>query len=86
MSSDKKLPSGIDLARQAGSTAHADLLEAFKEQLLIVFLKRVADDKGRFVIPVSEVDDTGQDLLSFSIVEDPFIGYKEFHFQLSKKD
>lgn len=32
---------GIDLARNAGAGIHADVLDDFKDQLLVVFLKRL---------------------------------------------
>jgi hypothetical protein len=56
---------------------HAAVIDALKEQLLIVFLKRVG---GKATIPVAEIDDTGGDLLSFRVDEN-----KNFHFELSKK-
>jgi hypothetical protein len=68
---------GIDLAREFGPE-HAALLDDFKNQLVIVLLKRLARD-GRVVIPVAEVDDTGQDIVKFSIVD------REFRFSLEKK-
>jgi len=62
---------GIDLARAAGSGLHADVLDDFKDQLLIVLLKRLAKD-GKVSIPVAEADDTGQDIVSFSINDGVF--------------
>lgn len=62
---------GIDLARAAGSGLHADVLDDFKDQLLIVLLKRLAKD-GRVSIPIAEADDTGQDVVSFSINDGAF--------------
>lgn len=67
---------GIDLARAAGAGVHADVIENFNEQLLIVFLKRLG---GEVRIPVAEVDDTGQDLFVFSV------NNGVFHFMLEKK-
>lgn len=67
---------GIDLARE-GNPIHAAMLDDFKDQLLIMFLKRLG---GAVDIPLNEVNDTGQDLLSFSVDED-----KVFHFILTKK-
>lgn len=67
---------GIDLARE-GNPIHAAMLDDFKDQLLIMFLKRLG---GVVDIPLNEVNDTGQDLLSFSVDED-----KVFHFILTKK-
>ncbi len=56
---------------------HAEFLENFKDQLLIVLMKRLGN---KISIPLKEVDDTGQDLLSFKVVD------KVFHFELSKKE
>lgn len=67
---------GIRLARELGAGIHADVLESFKEQLLIVFLKRLG---GTLDIPVAEVDDTGQDMLAFSVNDGVF------HFETRKK-
>lgn len=69
---------GIDLARAAGAGLHADVLDDFKDQLLIVLLKRLAVD-GKVNIPVAEMDDTGADLVSFSIND------RIFNFVVSKK-
>lgn len=66
---------GIDLAR-AESPEHAAVLDNFKDQLLIVFLKRLG---GKVSIPVAEVDDTGQDLLAFAVRDGVF------HFEMRKK-
>ena len=49
---------GIDLAR-AAAPEHAAMLDDFKDQLLIVLVKRLAKD-GVLEVPVAEVDDTGQ--------------------------
>jgi hypothetical protein len=75
---------GIDMAHAAGAEAHADVMEDFRDQLLIVLIKRLADDKGQLVIPVAETDDTGRDVLAFSIqgVGGPA---PAFHFEVQKK-
>lgn len=67
---------GIDAARAAGAAEHAALLDDLKDQLLIVFLKRLG---GKVSIPVAEVDDTGNDMLALSFVN----GY--FNFEARKK-
>jgi hypothetical protein len=69
---------GIDLARTAGAGLHADVLDDFKDQLLIVLLKRLAVN-SEVSIPVAEVDDTGGDLVSFNVID------RVFNFQLRKK-
>lgn len=70
---------GINLARAGGSGLHADVLDDFKDQLLVVFLKRLVDKTGSFSVSVAEVDDTGRDLVSFSVNDGVF------NFQVSKK-
>ena len=67
---------GIDAAR-TDSPIHASVLDDLKDQLLIVFLKRLG---GTVSIPVSEVDDTGHDMLAFRIDEN-----RVFHFETRKK-
>ena len=69
---------GIDLAREFGPE-HAAMLDDFKDQLIIVLLKRLAANGDALVFAVSEVDDTGQDLVSFSIVD------RCFRFVLGRK-
>ena len=66
---------GIDAAR-ADAPLHADVLDDFKDQLLIVFLKRLG---GTLDISVAEVDDTGQDILAFSVKDGVF------HFETRQK-
>lgn len=70
---------GIDLARAAGAGIHADVLDDFKDQLLVVFLKQLKAHGHPLTFPVAEVDDTGKDMVSFRIVD------RVFHFELSKK-
>lgn len=59
---------GIDLAR-SGAPEHAAVLDDFKDQLLIVLVKRLG---GKVSLPVTEVDDTGRNTLSFNIVDGVF--------------
>jgi hypothetical protein len=66
---------GIDLAR-LDAPEHAELIDNLKEQLLIVFMKRLG---GKISIPVYEVDDTGGDILAMSVVDDVFT------FEVKKK-
>ena len=66
---------GIDAAR-ADAPLHAAVLDDFKDELLIVFLKRLG---GKVSIAVAEVDDTGRDLLAFKIVDGVF------HFEMQRK-
>jgi hypothetical protein len=58
-----------DAARAAGATIHADVIDAFKEQLLIVFLNRLG---GRVSVPVCEVDATGGFVVSLNVVDGVF--------------
>ena len=67
---------GTDLARGAGATVHADVIDAFKEQLLIVFLNRLG---GKVSVPVAEVDATGGYTMSFNVVDGVF------NFQIGRK-
>lgn len=67
---------GIEMAR-SDAPEHAVVLDDFKDQLLIVFLKRLG---GQVSIPLAEVDDTGQDTLAFRIDEN-----RVFHFEIRKK-
>jgi hypothetical protein len=67
---------GIDLAREL-APEHAALLDDLKDQLLIVFLRRLGRKAS---IPVAEIDDTGQELLAFRVDEK-----KVLHFTLEKK-
>lgn len=66
---------GIDAVR-GDSPIHAAVLDDFKDQLLIVFLKRLG---GTLDIAVAEVDDTSHDLLAFSVSDGVF------HFETRKK-
>lgn len=70
---------GIETARAAGAGIHADVLDDFKDQLLVVFLKRLQKAGQSLDFPVAEVDDTARDLVSFHIVNGIF------QFVLSKK-
>jgi hypothetical protein len=70
---------GIDMAREAGAGIHADVLDNFKDQLLIVLLKQLKARGHTLDFPVAEVDATGGDLLSFSVKD------AVFHFEVSKK-
>lgn len=71
---------GIKLAA-ALAPQHAAMIDNLKDQLLIVFLKRLAAMGHPLTFPVSEIDDTSQDTLSFSV--DPMT--RAFHFTVGKK-
>lgn len=68
---------GIDLAREH-APLHAAVLDDFKDQLIVVLIKRLAKN-GTLDIPVAEVDDTGQDLLAMAVRDGVF------HFELQRK-
>ena len=70
---------GVDAAR-SNAPEHAALIDDFKDQLLVVFLKRLAALGHDLVFPVAEVDDTYQDVVAFKIENGSFI------FELRKKD
>lgn len=65
---------GIDLAR-IDSPLHAGVLDDFKDQLLIVFLKRLLKGSGKrqLRIPVAETDDTRMDLMLFAVRDGDFV-------------
>lgn len=69
---------GIDAAR-ASAPEHAALLDDFKDQLLIVLLKRLGGKAGRVDIPVAEVDGTGRYVVAFSVRDGVF------HFHVQEK-
>lgn len=57
-------------------------VDALKEQLLIVFLRRLVKGKtGVLTVPVAEIDATGDAVFSMEV--DP--GERAFTFTLSKK-
>lgn len=62
------------------SKPHAEAMENFRDQLLIVCMKRLADKNGKIDISLKEMDDTYQDILKFSVKD------SIFHFELHKKD
>ena len=66
---------GIDAARDQ-APEHAAVLDNLKDQLLLVFLKRLG---GKVSIPVSEIDDTGGEVGAFSVVNGVF------NFEVRKK-
>jgi hypothetical protein len=70
---------GTAMARDL-APEHAAMIDDLKDQLLIVFLKRIKELGGSLSFPVTEVDDTGQNMLAFSIDE-----HKVFHFQIERK-
>ena len=55
----------------------AAVMDDLKDQLLLIFLKRLG---GKVSIPLDEMNDTYQDLLCLSIDEN-----KTFHFEMRKK-
>lgn len=54
---------GIDLARLK-NPEHAQALDDLKDQLLIVFLRRLG---GKLTLPIVEIDDTGGWLFAFKV-------------------
>lgn len=65
---------GVESARLAGAGIHADVIETFKGQLLIVLLKRLgASAEKPLSIPLAEIDDTGSELLAFAIRDGAFV-------------
>jgi hypothetical protein len=75
---------GRDMARAADQAApHHDVLENFRDQLIVAFLKRLADKDGVFNISVTEVDATGDSIVSFAVHRSPT--GQMFQFKVSKK-
>lgn len=68
---------GIDLARE-DSPEHAAVLDDFKDQLLIVMLRRLG---GNVEIPIRECDETGGQLFMMKVDEEKGM----FHFELRSK-
>lgn len=60
------------------SPEHVELLDKLKDQLLIIFLKRLGNE---LTLSVNEIDDTGNDLFLFSFDA----AEKTFHFEVRKK-
>ena len=71
---------GTDLAREL-APEHAQMMDDFKDQLLLALIRRQADENGRLTIPVKEVDDTGDVMLAFSVDQDT----RAFKFMVVKK-
>lgn len=67
---------GTDLAREH-APEHAQLIDDFKEQLLIVLLNRLGGD---VTIPISEVDGTGQFVVLLHLSDK-----NEFVFHVQRK-
>ena len=75
---------GRDMARECDPDApHHDVLENFRDQLIVAFLKRLGGASGTFDIPVAEVDATGDSIVSFAVLDGP-VG-KVFHFEVRRK-
>jgi hypothetical protein len=69
---------GANVPARGDAPEHAAVIDDMKDQLLIAFLKRLG---GKIVMPVAEVDDTGNDLFAFRIDFET----RNFHFELRKK-
>lgn len=62
----------------AASPAHRQMMDMMKEQLLIVLIERLGGD---IEIPVAEIDNTGDKLMSFQLTP----GKNAFRFVVSRK-
>lgn len=69
---------GIDLVR-LDAPEHTAALDNFKDQLLLVLLRRLGALEAPVVIPIAEADDTGGLLGAFKIEAGAF------HFELRRK-
>lgn len=68
---------GVDLARE-DAPLHAAVIDNFKDQFILVLLRRLGGD---VTIPVAEVDDTGGLMLAMNLTDDQ----KAFRFVLERK-
>jgi len=71
---------GTDLARAAGANVHADIIDSFKEQMLLALIRQMG---GKAVISVAEIDGTGDFLMSMQLVRSP--EGDAFHFFVERK-
>lgn len=60
---------GIDMAR-ADAPEHAEVLDNFKEQLLVAMVVKAG---GKYEIPIADVDATGGWVLAFRVDNGKFI-------------
>lgn len=70
---------GIEMAR-VNAPEHAALMDDFRDDLLIVAMKRLRKYGDSLVFSVAETDDVRLDMLAFKVVDGAF------HFQLQKKE
>ena len=68
---------GIDAARSI-SPLHAAVMDNLKDQLLLVFLRRLG---GKVSIPSEEIDNTGSLIMTLRVNKD-----RVFHFELKQKE
>ena len=68
---------GIDAARSI-SPIHASAIDNLKDQLLLVFLRRLG---GKISIPSEEIDNTGSLIMTLRVDKDMV-----FHFELKRKE
>lgn len=73
--------SGTRAAAEAGAPLHAGVIDDFKDQLLIVMIRRLADQDGKLDIKLDEIDGTGKYLINFSVDMET----QTFHFQWTHK-
>jgi hypothetical protein len=70
---------GTDLARLAGAGVHADIIDGFKEQMLLVLVLQMG---GKAVLPVADIDATGGYIMNMQLVRGP--EGDAFHFTVEK--
>ena len=68
---------GTDAARSI-SPIHAAVMDNLKDQLLLVFLRRLG---GKLSIPLEEIDNTDSLIMTLRVDKDSV-----FHFELKQKD
>ncbi len=77
---------GRDLAKLLDPDApHHEVLENFRDQLIIALLKKLADKNGNYDISVADVDATGDTVVSFAVRDSAPHDGKVFHFELRKQ-
>ena len=74
---ENKMGEGTDAARSI-SPIHAAVMDNLKDQLLLVFLRRLG---GKISIPLEEIDNTDSLIMTLRVDKDSV-----FHFELKQKE
>lgn len=76
---EMNMGNGLDMVR-AKEILHTEVLDDFKDQLLICLLKKLANSAGRVSLPAVELDATGRYSVAFRVIAG------NFDFTIRKKD